>query len=289
VIAALALITGVARAEIDPRCRDVLRPDDYDEQTQRDFLENNFALATTLSPIHAPLPHAAGHGAVGLDFLVIPPLPCARRFALSHTKTEDTNKTPVAPRPRVTFALDGPGPTVLSGGFAYVPPVTVFGTRNVIVAGEFGVGAPFGGDDKLQAAVRVHATLMKTIADIATSLNPSAEPVDDLFVASTFGGDASFGYAVGMVTPYVVVGVTDVSTVFYVGDDGVIGNNVHPYIGPVASLGADALVHERIRLAGEVYVAPGGHSTLDHDTDTMPGFGHYGHFATARFRAAVEF
>src|SRR5690606_24029911 len=85
----------------------------------------------------------------------------------------------------------------------------------------------------------------------------------DLYLASTFGLDAMFGLPFDAVTPYVAVGLTDVSTFFYIGDDGVVPNNLHPYFGPAISLGAQGLIAERLRWGGELYAAPGGVSRPD--------------------------
>ena len=57
------------------------------------------------------------------------------------------------------------------------------------------------------------------------------EAFDDLYLASTFGLDAMVGYEAGIVTPYASLGFTDVSTFFYIGDDAVVTNNLHPYAG----------------------------------------------------------
>lgn len=283
---ALALIAPVvARAEIDPKCAGLPKPSDYDEQTQGDYLQNFFALSTTYSPIHAPIPHEPGHGAIGVDFLVLPPLGCDKRYVLEWTKTEETNITPVAPRPRVTFAFDGPGELVPYAGFAYVPPVTLFGTRNVIVSGEIGAGYAFG---DFQVGGRFHATMQKTVADIATGFNATDPVVLDLFVSSTFGGDLLAGYDLGSVTPYVAVGATDASTFFLVGDDLVVSNNLHPYAGLTFSAGVDALLVKHLRLAGEFYGAPGGYSRPDDTASQLTPGSRYGHLYTARIRVAYE-
>ena len=97
-----------ARAQIDPHCQDIASagvPEGYDEQAQQDFLQNYFALSTTLSPIHGPVPHEPGHGAVGVELSALPPLGCTRRLVLNYGKTEDTNKSPVLPRLRVSYAF----------------------------------------------------------------------------------------------------------------------------------------------------------------------------------------
>jgi hypothetical protein len=226
---------------------------------------------------------------VGLDLAVIPPLSCERRFVLDWTKTEETNRTPVLPRPRVTFALPELGPLRPYAGFAYVPPVPIAETRATVVSGEFGLAAAFGEEDKWQVGGRFHATSAKVVADIASAFDRFDPPVADLFTTQSFGADVSFGADLGAVTPYAAIGVTDVSTFFYIGDDGVVANNLHPYAGPTVALGADALlVNDRLRLGAELFGAPGGHSRPDPDAETIGGFGRYGHLYTVRLRVAAE-
>ncbi|MCA9569289.1 MAG: hypothetical protein KC656_15680 [Myxococcales bacterium] len=275
-----------ASAYVDPKCADYQLRDDYDEQSQQDFLANYVTLATTLSPQHAPIPHAAGHGAIGVDLAIIPPLGCRRRLVLNGTKTEDTNKTPVAPRIRASFAFPEIGKLRPYAGVAYIPPVPFLGTRNVIVSGELGVGVELG--EKAQLGGRYHFTMQKTIGEIATPFNIEDPSFEDLYLGSSFGVDAMFGYALGAVTPYVAAGVTDVSTFFYIGDTSISTNNLHPYFGPVASLGVDGLVKERFRFGAELYTAPGGFSKPDPTAESVGGFGRYGNITTARIRLALE-
>ncbi len=227
----------------------------YNEQAQQDFLLNYFALATTLSPLHSAVPLEGGMGSVGLELDIIPPLGCDRRLVLNGTKTEDTNKTPVAPRPRVLFQFRDIGIIKPYAGLAYVPPVTVFGTRNVIISGEAGFGISY--DDGFEWGLRYHATLMKTIAEIATPFDDSDPEELDFYMGSTFGFDAIFGHEVmeGL-KPYVSLGFTDASTFFYIGDDGVVGNNAKPYASFTGSLGAQ-YSKGRLEYAGEFYTAPG--------------------------------
>jgi hypothetical protein len=279
------LLIASTFAQVDPKCEGKA-PDPYDEQTQQDFLSNYFALATTLSPIHGPIPHDPGRGAIGVDLLVIPPLSCKKRFVLEGTKTEDTNKTPIGPRPRVTFAFDAPGGFVPYAGVAYMPPLPVAGTRNVAVGSEFGIGRQFG--EHFQFGLRFHAQMFKTVADIATAFNENDPAVDDLFISSTFGGDAILGWHDPKVTPYLAVGMLDASTFFFVGDDGYASNNYHPYAGPAFSLGADGLVAGKLRWGGEFYGAPGGYSMPDEDREALDPKSRYGRIYTARFRIALE-
>ncbi len=287
-LSAAASAPTVAHAFVDPKCADEAAniPEDYDEQSQQDFLQNYPALYTTLSPIHGPIPHEPGHGAIGLDLNVVPPLPCSKRLVLNYTKTEDTNKTPIVPRPRLTFAFPAVGSLVVYGGIGYVPPVRVFGTRNVILSGEVGAGIPIG--DKLQAGLRFHATSQKTVGEIATPFVEGDPAVDDLYIASTFGVDGMFGVNLGTVTPYLAAGVTDVSTVFLIGDDNLVTNNFHPYFGFTGSLGADALVAKKLRLGGEFYAAPGGVSLPDNTVEVVKPVSRYGSLYTGRLRIAYE-
>jgi len=286
---ALGLLSaGAAHAQVAEACLDYAGPPPagYDEQVQQDFLANHAALATTFSPLHAPVPHEPGHGAIGVDLAVMPPLGCERRFVLNHTKTEETNMAPVVPRPRVSFAFPALGPFVPYASVAYVPPVKVFGTTNVIFSGELGVGVPVG--ESLQLGGRFHATSHRTIGEIATPFIEGDPAIDDMLVASSLGVDVMAGWRIGPVVPYAAIGLTDVSTVFYVGDDGVVTNNLHPYLGPVFSVGVDALLVERLRLAGELYGAPGGYALPDPDVPSVTPASRYGHIYTARLRVAVE-
>ena len=228
---------------------------DYDEQAQQDFLLNYFAMATTFSPLHSAVPAEGGSGWVGVELAGIPFLGCSRRLVLSGTKTEDTNKAPVAPRPRVLFQFKDIGKIKPYAGLGYVPPITVFGTRNVIVSVEAGMGVSLDGG--FEWGLRYHATLMKTVAEIATPFNDDEPSELDFYVGSTFGGDAIVGYAFNdRLKPYASVGFTDASTFFYIGDDAVVSNNASPYASVVASVGAQWSL-DRFEFAGEFYTAPG--------------------------------
>lgn len=280
------LLAVDARASVDPKCAGLEVPADYDEQAQQDFLSNYFALSTTYSPVHAPVPHDPGHGAVGLDVAILPPLGCEHRLVFNYTKTEDTNKSPVVPRPRVTFAFPAIGRMVPYAGAAYLPPVKLLGTTNVILSGELGVGFLLG--EVFQVGGRFHATSHKTVGEIATPFVEGDPPFDDLFLATTVGLDALVGADLDAVVPYLALGWTDASTFFFVGDDGVVANNYHPYFGPTGSVGLDALVAGRMRLGGEFYAAPGGYSKPDRDADDVSPASRYGRMYTGRFRVAVE-
>ena len=228
----------------------------YNEQNQQDFLLNYFALATSFSPLHSAVPLEGGQGSIGLELDFIPSLGCNRRLVLSGEKTEDTNKAPIAPRPRVLFQFNDIGPIKPYAGLAYVPPVTVFGTRNVIISAEAGFGLQYDGG--FEWGLRYHATLMKTVAEIATPFESDDPEELDFYVGSTFGVDAIIGYEVDDgLKPYVALGFLDASTFFYIGDDGIVGNNYDPYAGVAISAGVQYRASEHVQLAGEFYTAPG--------------------------------
>ena len=146
--------------------------------------------------------------------------------------------------------------------------MTVFGTRNVIISGEAGFGVAYDGG--FEWGLRYHATLMKTVAEIATPFDDSEPEELDFYMGSTFGFDLIMGQEVieGL-KPYVSLGFTDASTFFYIGDDGVVGNNGDPYASFTGSLGAQYSTG-RLEYAGEFYgprldlhrPAPDGHQDL---------------------------
>lgn len=280
----LAVATG-----IDPACAGVTKPSDYEEQLQQDFLMNYYALTATFSGIHAPVPHEGGKGMIGLRLNGMPPLPCKRRFALEHTKTEDTNKSPVLPAVTASYAFKDIKGAVPYVEASFLPPVPVAGTRNLLFQVAGGVG--FNATEKLQLGVRVHASIQRTVGDIATPIAEGDPVFDDLFLGSSIGVQALGGYEIQSVTPYVMVGLVDASTFFYVGDSSVVTNNLHPYLGPEMALGIDGLwVKERLRFGAEYYGAPGGHRTLHLSRvgDPDPGFAKWGRLHTVRLRIGVE-
>ncbi len=255
----ILFVAHLAHAQVAPECEaiaDKPPPEWYiDDQHQNDYLLNFFSLATTFSPLHAPVPLDPGQGSLSLEVSYIPALDCDRRLVLNRSKTEDTNKAPMVPRPRVTVTFPKIGPVIAYAGLGYVPPVTVFNTRNVIISGEVGGGVPL--DNGLEFGVRYHFTMIKTIAEIATPFVDGDPAVDDFYSGSTFGPDVLIGYRIkDAVTPYISGGFTDVSTFFYIGDDGIISNNLSPYAGFTGSAGAQVR-WKHVDAAAEFYTAPG--------------------------------
>lgn len=291
----IALLASTARAELAPECEGLLPPADYDETVQQDFLQNFPALSASLSPVHGPIPHRPGNGAIGIDLGYIPQLGCDRRTVLGYTKTEDTNKSPILPRPRATFAFPaielGSKRLIPYAGLGFVPPVPVSGTYNTMASAEIGAGMQFS---QLQVGLRGHATLQRTVGNIAGAFEAEDPEYNDLYLSSTAGVDAMFGYKLDNIVPYLSVGFTEVQSFFWIGDNDQTGatvtNNQHPYFGPVISAGVDTLLAERLRLAGEFYAAPGGYSELDSVDNSLDvdKASRYGSIYTARVRIAYE-
>jgi len=286
---ALWAFIGVAWGQVDPRCADLAAegpPDDYNEQAQQDFLQNYYALATSLSANHGPVSHEAGRGAVGLDLGGVAPLPCRRRLVLNYTKTEATNRTVVVPRFRFSVAGPAIGQMVPYVGAAFLPPVRIGEQSTVLISFEAGVGFQFG--ERFQLGARFHATSHKTVGEISGPRRENDPEFNDLFNAQTLGADVSVGYRLEGAVPYVSVGLTDASTVYYVGDDNVAVNNFHPYFGLVGSAGVDTLIGSRLRLGGELYGAFGGYSRPDRTVDSVSPASRYGRLATVRLRVGYE-
>lgn len=288
VFVALWAWVGTASAQVDPRCAefaDAGIPEDYDEQVQQDFLQNYFALASTFSANHGPVPHEAGRGAIGIDLGGVPPLSCQRRFVLNYSKTENVNRTPVMPRFRFSVAGPAIGQMVPYVGAAILPPARIANQSTTLISFEAGAGFQFG--ERLQFGVRFHATSHRTVGEISTPRGDDPE-FQDLFTANTLGGDVSLGFRFDSFVPYASLGVTDASTVYYVGDDNVAVNNFHPYFGLVGSVGADTLIASRLRLGGELYAAFGGYSRPDPTVVSVDRASRYGRLLTLRLRVAYE-
>jgi hypothetical protein len=259
VIAALALGSALASAQVADECRDQVAAAASSgyaaDRGQRDFLLNYFALATTYSPLHGPTAAEPGHGTVGLEASAIPPLDCQRRLVSDGTQVVDTTPLPVLPRLRLAFALPKLGPAAIYGGLGYTPPIEFLGVRSVVTSGEVGVGATVA--KGLEAGVRYHFTMIKAVGEFATPEVEGDPAVQDLYVGSTFGVDGMLGWqAHPAVVPYVALGFTDASTYFYAGDDGMVSNNYSPYAGFVGSVGAQAR-WKWFLAAAEFYTAPG--------------------------------
>jgi len=96
-----------------------------------------FAAATLLGGLETPSPQAPGSVSVGLEAGWLPSLSSAQQLVGYYgTESQDLNKAPFFPRPRVSVGL----PASFSIVVAFVPPVPMFGLTTKLLA--IGLGRP---------------------------------------------------------------------------------------------------------------------------------------------------
>lgn len=255
----LVVASAGARAQIAPECKGIERPADYDEAVQQGHLQNYFAASFLLTPMAPIVPYDKSRAGLGLELGFVPPLGCEERLVLDGTKTEDTNKLPVSPRPRLTLMLPDLGPISSYAGLTLFPPVPTPAGTILQTGGELGAGwrSGFG----LLVGARAHLSFARVRAEIATPMAPGDEAYDDLFFASVLGADVGVAWRFELslleltvaLTPYANAGVSDVTTLFIVGDDfAVVQNPDYAWWGATAAAGVQALVwDEHIELVVE--------------------------------------
>ncbi|MBL92197.1 MAG: hypothetical protein CMH56_10375 [Myxococcales bacterium] len=250
--------SSAAQAQIATECAGVQVPTDYDEDKQQAHLNNYFAagfLMTPLAPIQAFRDTAKA--SVGLELGIVPPLGCEERLVLGGTKTEDTNKLPVNPRPRFLAALPAPDNMTLLAGFTLMPPVEIPDVGSILQAG-VEMAAGFHVTPEFVVGSRAHLNFTRARAEIATPFVKGTQAYDDLFYASSLGMDLALSYnlqAMNLpwVTPYLSMGVADISTLFIVGDDLVVTQNVdYPWWGALVAGGVQMVFADHFDVTAEV-------------------------------------
>jgi hypothetical protein len=251
VFLAILALPGLAQAQIAPECEGVEVPDDYDEARQQAGLSNFFGIQFYLSPMAPIVPYEGHKAGVGMEFAYVPSLSCEERLALGGTKTEDTDVSPIAPRPRITVQLPDLGPDGFKlasyVGVSLMPPIPlpVLNVSLMSIGTEMAVAwrSAFG----LGIGARGHLSMGKLRAEIAKPLNPDDPAYDDVGFAWVMGGDLGLSYRFPWenfewLTLYSNGGLADLSTLVIVGDDLVLVQNVdYPWWGPTVSLGAQTL------------------------------------------------
>ena len=242
---ALALVaTPALGASIAKECEGVLSdfevPGDPEVWTasQTAKMLNHPALSMVVSPLGAPKVKGA---VLSLELSMIPAMRCADRVVWYNNglKTEETNKVPLLPRPRLQVGL--PKLAGFDGylGVAYVPPVPL-GSTSMHHAG-FELGLSRSLSASLTAGLRYHAAVSKVADDIAQAVDDTAPTVLDFYANGMWGLGLHAGYEGGGLPKgfalYSGFGYVNVGTFFLVGDDAVIQNNPDPYRGVEYSLG----------------------------------------------------
>lgn len=249
---------SLSKAQIAAECKGVELPSDYDEERQQAHLNNYFAAGFMMTPLSPIQPFKGEHQAsIGVELGLIPPLSCAERLVLAGTKTEDTNKLPVNPRPRLVSSLPAIGPVQLYSGFTLMPPVKIPNVGSILQAG-VELAAFYATDTGLAIGTRMHLNLTRARAEIATPFIPDTTAYDDLFYASSLGLDIGASYNLKSMnmpwlTPYASAGLADISTLFIIGDDMIITQNTtYPWWGAVIAVGTQMMVMEHLELTAEV-------------------------------------
>lgn len=266
--AALVFTAGSADAQIAPECEGVSPPSPYSEAAQQSFLQNYFAAGFLQTPLGGPIPLDAGEASIAFEVKWLPSLGCQERFVLNGTKTEDTNLLPVAPKPRIRVGLPQIGPLHAFMGFSFLPPVGIPGVGSLLQAGgEFGLGyrAPFG----LDVGLRAHMNMARAKAEIATPFVKGDPAYDDVLFASGLGADLGVAYTMDLgdgsvLHPYINAGVADISTLFLVGDNLHVVQNVNlekdgvasgPWWGATAAAGVQVVFWNHLDLTVEASTA----------------------------------
>jgi len=224
-----------------PLCQ---KPADFDNVRQQAFLQNYFNAAFMLTPL-GPM-SAEKNASIGVELALIPPLSCEQRLVEwgSILKAENTNLSPVLPRPRIAVRLPNIGPIKLKLGAALIPPIPLpIGiVTNVALEGIVGYELPAGFD----IGLRGHISLQRVRANMAPAVDPSVTESDDLFYGTIFGGDLGVALRpekgkITWLSPFFAVGVATGQTLFIVGDDHqVVENARQPWTGATVSGGFQA-------------------------------------------------
>jgi hypothetical protein len=256
------------RRGVDPECQNVAKPAGYNESVQQAFLLNQVSLAASWSGVHGPRPHPEGGSILGLQLSGIPPLDCDHRFAQNHTKTENTNISPVLPRLAATLSLPSSDWDLFPESIqpwvdlGVLPPVQVRGQHITAASGAMGLGASLG--DRWLVGLSGHMTLMRVIGDTALKIEKEGADWRDLYIGSTTGLNGMVGWSQGGredLQVFFRAGVLGSTANYWVGDDRVMIDNPYPYRGPELGLGLGRAKEGNAHLYWgiELYAAPGGH------------------------------
>lgn len=266
--AALAAARTLARAECRP-------PKDSSEAKLLAF----FAAPIAFSP--AGNAERLAPGAIRLSFdLTYVPTPSAdiQRASFCQRKSENTELSPIFPRPRLALGL--PGGFFVEG--SYLPPVTVLDATpnlgSVAVGWSRALGAATDGAGPW-VTLRGHATFGRVNGpitcspDAIQSTNPSAvcygdEPSDDSYRPNMVGAEGILGWTgTGRLSGYVGGGYTSIRPRFDVNFRSLNGNLDDTRVilddsRIAAFAGARLRVTPRAALTAELYSVPSDVTTI---------------------------
>lgn len=224
------LLSHIGQAQIAPECVGVEKPADYDEDKQRSFMQNYSMSMFMPLPIIDNHPSDPSRGAIGVDTTLVPKLTCQQRLALNGTKTEDTDKMPLLPRPHLSVSIFKNSRFALMGGVSFLPPlIPKLLLWHVSTESSF-LYEPIKG---VVIGARAFMGLSYLRAEIATPFEKNAQTKEDWFSFAMIGGDvsASFGIPIAenqKLYPFLSFGLVKGASIFVVADDGVPVTNKYP-------------------------------------------------------------
>lgn len=245
------LLSRMIQAQIAPECAGTEKPADYDEEKQRSFMQNYSMSMFMPLPIIDSHPSDQTRGAIGIDTTLVPKLSCRERLALNATKTEDTDKMPLLPRPHLSIPIFQSNRFALVGGVSFLPPlIPKLLLWHVAAEGSF-LYEPIKG---IVIGARTFMGLSYLRAEIATPFDNSAQTKEDWFSFAMIGGDLGFSFRVPITEnhqlyPLIAFGVVKGASIFVVADDGVAVPNKYPLFSLTNVVGLSYHLFNRFKLA----------------------------------------
>lgn len=241
----------IVQAQIAPECAGIEKPADYDEEKQRSFMHNHAMSMFMPLPIIDSHPSDQARGAIGIDTTLVPKLTCRERLALNATKTEDTDKMPLLPRPRLSIPIFQNSRFALVGGVSFLPPlIPKLLLWHVSTEGSF-LYEPMKG---IVIGARAFMGVSYLRAEIATPFDKSAQTKEDWFSFAIIGGDLSASFGVPITEnqklyPFLSFGLIKGASIFVVADDGVSVPNKYPLFSLTNFVGLSYHLFDRLKLA----------------------------------------
>lgn len=236
-----------------------------------------FAAPIAFSPAGNIAPMAAGEVRLGFDVTYVPtPSAEIRRPEKCYTdaKTENTELSPVFPRPRVSLGL--------GGGFAveatFLPPITVMDATPTLFAAALRYVRAIG-DGGTSFLLRGHTTIGEVKGPITCSpdviqvTNPvgtcyANEPSEDTYKPNMVGFEGAFIFGGNSrLRTYIGGGITSIRPRFHVGFTDFVGNVdttrvIVDLTRVTAFAGAAWTANRRIALTAELYSQPEDVTTI---------------------------
>lgn len=234
-------------------------------------MQNYFMALFMPLPIADAHPHDQLKHSAGIDTSYVPRLSCAQRLALNATKTENTSKTPLLPRPSVHTRLLGNTSYSLTMGISFLPPLPIPHFSVWSLAADSSVlFEPMKG---IAIGVRGFLGVGYLRAEIATPFNQDDPIKDDWFSFGIFGADALSSFAIPITEkqklyPFLSFGFVRGASLFAVADDGVlVPNDKYPLLSLTNFVGLSYHVFDQhlnisLSVGGALDAALTGHLRL---------------------------